>query len=98
MPRALRRLWLFLAIAAVAVTYLAIAPGGPLSPEYRPPSSNALSRITSGAPAHTHMSDPNAERLAFDLTEAARSGGDPIIGEAIDQFLGLVTASSSGRT
>ncbi|WP_321500957.1 hypothetical protein [Breoghania sp.] len=98
MPRALRRLWLLLAIAAVAVTYLAIAPGGPLSPEYQAPQNDALNRMTTDAPAQLHLPGFGADRLAFDLTEAARGGGDPIIGETIDRFLGLVAAPSSDRT
>ncbi len=97
MPQAFRRLWLLLALAVCAVTYLAVTPGGPLSAEYRQAPVNTLWRIPATASAKLDLARLNAESLASELTDVARSGGDPIIGETIDRLLGLVSAGSSGH-
>ncbi|PTW63524.1 hypothetical protein C8N35_1011578 [Breoghania corrubedonensis] len=102
----MRKFWILLAMATVAVVYFAVAPGGPLSVEphasiadstadtqtaLRETASLPLERVASGE-----------QTVAVDIETAMNDasttrGSDPIIGETLDRMLGLIDLGKGKR-
>ena len=100
----MRKFWILLAAATVAVIYLAVTPGGPLSVNPRADAAHDQPHAQSTMQAPARMPHATSDKnVAIDIdtamTKAQRQsdGGQTGIGRTIDQVLGLLDDPASKK-
>lgn len=100
----MRKFWILLAAATIAVIYLAVTPGGPLSVNPRADAAHDQPHAQSTMQAPARTPDANGDKniateIDTAMTNAQRQSdsGQAGIGRTIDQVLGLLDDPASEK-